>query len=181
MYIVGTGRRPGLERVVEFLERYDIPINVVTFEVFENRAGQKLFVRELSEAEVAPPSREKKIPSLDDLLAAADRYPTGSDFRKLLEAAKGHDLYPRPYTVSVMYTPPFNRTRTLFTVPANPRSDGLLRVYVSVEGFAEFYPLEEDEVSSIIGESGWRAMTSQEVKKFAAALGRLFDQVKEHE
>jgi hypothetical protein len=57
---------------------------------------------------------------LEELLAAGDRL----------------GLYPRPYAVSVMFTPPTNRTRMLFTVWPDT---GGMHLWVSADAFEEFF------------------------------------------
>ena len=44
--LVGAGIHPGLERVSEFLGRFGVPIEVVSFEVFELDGGPPLLIRE---------------------------------------------------------------------------------------------------------------------------------------
>lgn len=73
-----------------------------------------------------------------------------------------------------MYTPPSNRTRTLFTVWATPGAGRLLWVYIGPQAFAEFYPVTEECVTSLIG-AGWQKMTGADVETFVANLDRLFE------
>lgn len=179
MYVVGTSRQPGLERMVDFLaSAYQMPINVVTFEVFELESGERILLRELTEADLAPVEREtRKRVSLDDVLNLADRKGTGSDFRKVLAAAQRHGLYPRLWPTSLMYTSPSNRTRTLFTVWAEPKNENQLYAYICSEVFAEFYPVDEQTAFSILGDTGYRSMNPEEVDQFIEDLDRLFEKI----
>lgn len=181
MYVVGTGSYPGLERMVDFLSGvHDLPITVVSYEVFQVGDQQKILVRELTE----PETKEADITTsrtVEELCARAEGNGIGREFRMLLSAARQHGIYPRPYKVAIMYTPPSNRTRMLFTVRASTRSDGLLLLYFGAAAFAEFYPVDEETVRALFGEDGWRHMTMEDVEDFVGKLGRLFARMDEDE
>lgn len=183
MYVVGTGSAPGLERMIDYLSGiHEVPIALVSYDVFEVEDGQRILVRELTDAESgAPPRGEKPRPTVEDVCVQAEQAGVGEQFQMILDAAKRHNLYPRPYKRSVMYTPPSNRTRMLFTVWARPRAGGLLRVYVGSEAFAEFYPVLEEEVTSLLGPEGWQRMTTSDVEAFVAGLDRLFESTEQTE
>lgn len=179
MYAVGTGKDPGLDRIVEFLSGFQVPINVVSYQVFQLAAGQHILVRELTEAEAVPPSKARI--TVEQVCQLADTEGIGKQFRKILQAATSHGLYPRPWKLSIMYTPPTNRTRMLFTVWATKKSPGSLLSYVGPAAFAEFYPVTHEEVESLLGPDGWRESTAAEVDEFIAGLDRLFEIVAQHE
>jgi len=176
MYVVGTGSEPGLERMVDYLsETYDMPITLVSYEVFEIGGQQQILVRELTDLETSPPARSARPgPTVEDICAQAEQAGIGREFRMILDVASKHNLYPRPYKRSIMYTPPSNRTRTLFTVWATPGAGRLLWVYIGPQAFAEFYPVTEECVTSLIG-AGWQKMTGADVETFVANLDRLFE------
>lgn len=173
MYLVGTGKDPSLDRMVEYLSAFEVPINVVSYDVFQLEGGQQVLVRELTEAEAKPPSRARV--SVEQISRMADRAGIGERFRKILESSQRHDLFPRAYKQSIMYTPPSNRARMLFTVWAWTRADGSLRVYVGPEAFAEFYPVTADQVASLLGPDGLYWMGDSAVDQFVANLDRLFE------
>lgn len=181
MYVVGTGSYPGLERMVDFLSGvHDVPITLVSYEVFQIGDQQKILVRELTKPETMsgePPTSR----TVEQLCARAEQNGIGDEFRMILEAAREHGVFPRPYTGSIMYTPPSNHTRMLFTVKAWTRTDGLLQLYAGPEAFAEFYPVTVHEVSARLGEPGWQKMTTDDVAKFVANLHRLFQRIHEAE
>jgi hypothetical protein len=180
MFVVGTGRNPGIERMVDYLSgQFDVPINVVSYEVFDIEGGYPILVRELTESEAKPPGRPTL--TVPEICARADRVGIGKDFRTILGAAQRHGLYARPWKNAVMYTPPFNRNRTLLTANAWTLADGLLRLYVGSEAFAEFYPVTEETAVSTLGPQGWRLMTSSDVEEFVASLARLFESIEEAE
>jgi hypothetical protein len=179
MIIVGTGREPGLERMVAYLtERYEMPITMVTFEVFQLADGQQILLRELTESDFLPPEEgSKKQTVINALLTMANRYPTGASFHKLLEAAQGWGMYARPYKTSIMITPPNNRNRMLFTIWAEPKTGNVLRAYIDPAVFAEFYPISEEAARNFLGNSGWRTMSPAAVDEFIAGLGKLFEMI----
>jgi hypothetical protein len=113
------------------------------------------------------------------VILLADKYPTGKDFRKLFEVAQGHKMYTRPWKTSLMYTPPSNHTRTLFTVWAEPKAGDNLRMYVETSAFAEFFPISGESALSILGEAGYRSVNSAEVEAFISALDRLFESIEQ--
>ncbi|MBN1954815.1 MAG: DUF91 domain-containing protein [Anaerolineae bacterium] len=178
MYVVGTGRAPGLERMIDYLSRaHGVPVVLVSYEVFETAEGQRILVRELTDVEAKGAAVESPRPELEDLRAKAKRAGFGESFDLLLEAARRHNLYPRPYKWSLMVTPSENRARMLFTATVRPKSDGLLRVYVWPEAFAQFYSVAEEEAASLLGRAGWQKMTVEDVKAFVANLDRLLGSV----
>ena len=62
-----------------------------------------------------------------------------------------------------MFTSPQNKSRMLFTVWTQLNKDRKLKAYVGAEGFAEFYPIAEDEVRKFLGDDGWRFMSKDDV------------------
>lgn len=181
IFVVGTGRAPGLERMVDYLSgTFDVPISVVSYQVYETSEGQKILIRELTEPETRPPTPEPKpLTTVEQICSKADQHGTGREFRAILEAAQKHNLYPRPYKRSIMYTAPANRTRMLFTVWINSKTGGGPLVWISPEAFAEFYPLTEEEAASILGPRGERTMTYADMEAFLANLDRLFDRIEQ--
>jgi len=179
MYVVGTGISHGLDRMVDFLSgTYKVPITLVSYEVFQIGDGHKILVRELAEPETIihdPPP----IQPVEEICSRAQKNGIGKEFRIILDAAERHNLHPRPYRASIMYTSPSNRTRMLFTVRNWTQADGLLRLYFGAAAFAEFYPVTEETVRSIFGQDGWRYMTIEDVEAFVANLDRLFKEMGE--
>ena len=154
-YVVGTGSAPGLERMIDYLGGvHGVPIALVSYEVLEIKDGQRILVRELTEPEISLPTTEEHRLMAEDVCAVAEDAGIGSVFRMILDAARSHGLYARPYKRSIMYAPPVNRTRALFTIQAEPKADRLIRAWVGSKVFAEFYPVTEEAAISIIGEQG---------------------------
>lgn len=178
IYVVGTGRAPGLERMVDYLsQNFGMPINVVLYQAFEVEGEQRILARELTDLDTTPlPVSRKPQRSVEEICALADKAEVGREFRAVLEAIQKYSdhIHARPYKQSIMYTPKRHRGRTLFTVWARPKADGLLRVYVETGAFAEFYPVTDQTAKEILGSPGWRGMTPQDVDIFVQSLERLF-------
>jgi Holliday junction resolvase-like predicted endonuclease len=173
IFVVGTGKAPGLERMVEFLaQTYEMPINVVLYDVFATDDGQQILARELSEV-ILPPAAA----TVEIICKKADRAGVGKEFRAILEAAQRHGLHPRPYQQSIMYTPPDNHRRMLFTVWISPTANRLLQAYIGPGAFAEFYPVTEEKATQILGPDGYRDWTSDGVNQFIASLEQLFEEI----
>jgi hypothetical protein len=188
IFVAGTGRDPGLDRIAKFLSS-GLEINVVNFQVFEGERGQRVIVRRLTELDTdlgaiirpdtnaADRPEEKQESALKDLFAQADANGIGSEFRFLYKEITKHGLYPRLYKRSIMYTPPTNRSRFLITVWVKPRKDGALQTYVGPSAFAEFYPISEREARRHFGPDGWLYIPPSEVKSFIAELDRMFKKI----
>ena len=86
--LVGTSVDPGLERVVSYLSDYELPVSVVTFEVFVLASGEQLLVREVIEEQVVAPAGTSKQKSVDEIQRQAVTYGVGDEFRRLVAAAE---------------------------------------------------------------------------------------------
>jgi hypothetical protein len=178
LFVVGTKKAPGLGRMVSFLsERFNIPISLVTYDVYEISEGQQILTRELTESDDVA-IKPKDIPSIEQTCELAEKEGIGTDFKAFLEVAENFGLHKRPYKNSIMYAPPSKKTRVLFTVWAKP-SSGLLWLYVSPKAIAEFYPISEEEAKSYLGEDGYRKFNSSETKQFIEKLNQLFQSVEQ--
>ena len=86
---------------------------------------------------------------LQSVLAHAEAVGQRGVLEELLAAGGRLGLYPRPYVASVMFTPPTNRTRMLFTVW--PDTHGM-HIWVSADAFEEFFPeISADETRRRLG------------------------------
>lgn len=182
LFVVGTSKEPDLERIANYLSSHDIPINVVTYEVFELPSGERILLRELTDADQAAPEQpvQSQRPKLDDLEAIATQHGVGEEFRTLVQAAQKHDIYPRPYKRSVMFTPPNKRTRMLFTIRVWPNKRGNIWLYNGPAVFAEFYDVSAEEATRILGHDGWHEMDTAQIQQFARNLDVLFEQINRH-
>lgn len=182
IFVVGTGKAPDLERMVDYLSSYNIPISVVTYEVFELPSGERILLRELTDADQAAPEQPVQAQHLrlDDLEALARQHGVGEEFQILVQAAQKHDIYPRPYKHSVMFTPPNKRTRMLFTIRVRPNNRGNIWLYNGPAVFAEFYNVSAEEATRILGHDGWHEMDTAQIQQFARNLDVLFEQINRH-
>lgn len=115
------------------------------------------------------PGQERAIESLASI---ADQNGVGEAFRILIDASLDTRLYPRTSTSSIMYTPPNNKNRCLYTTWVSPRNEGL-NVYVATNTFPEFFDVSEQEATQLLGKEGWYAMTVDDAYRFAEALQQL--------
>jgi Holliday junction resolvase-like predicted endonuclease len=182
IFVVGTTQDQSLERMVDYLGGYDLPIQVVTYQVFALEGGQRVLLRELTEGDTtaAIPQVERgssQMNKVEEIRARAERQGIGEEFSLLYEAATRHGLYPRPYRRSIMYTPPQKRNRMLFTVWSDPQN-ALVQAYIGSEEFAEFNPsISAKEATAILGPEGWRNMTRAEVEGFVRALDQFYERL----
>jgi hypothetical protein len=179
MFVVGTGRDAGLDRMVTFLTgTYDIPISVVSYEVFATGAGQQILVRELNDVETSDTTGGRR-PSatLESVCAVADSHGVGPPFRSLLAGAERWGLYARAYKWSIMYTPPSNRARGLFTVWAVPKVAGTLPIYVDVPKFAEYWPSVADLAQEVLGPPEWRNASPADCEALISGLDKVFGSI----
>ena len=151
--LVGAGIHPGLERMNEFLSSFNVPISVVSFEVFELDGGLKLLIREVIEepAEQAPPGRKLRVETIRSWAADVG---VGRQFDRFVKIAEDAGLAVQPQRASVRIAPQANRTR--FLMYAQPRSGegGELYIQAGPKPFAEFFDhIDEQEAIDALGEA----------------------------
>lgn len=183
IFVVGTGRDAGIDRIMEFLsQRSQIPISAVTFEVFQLIDGQQVLVRQLTDVELESGDQPRAaVTTLDELRLRAERKGVGSQFRILVDAGIGSGLYPRLFPKCVMFAPPSRRSRALFTVWAKSSAPGEIVTWLGPEVVAEFYPITEEEVRGDLGDGGYRYFTGDTASAFAASLDRLFATIRDRQ
>lgn len=167
-YVVGVGTSPELDQFVDYLADHDITINVVAFEVFELAPGDKVLIPAVTEGQPQPEAKPSV--TMDDLQRLADNTGVGDELRIMREAAERNDIYPRLFKTSVMFAPPANKTRMLWTCWVKGDSDGM-RMYPSAEAFAQFCPVNEEEAWGFLGPDGWRHVRTGEAEAIAHGLG----------
>jgi hypothetical protein len=111
-------------------------------------------------------------PRLQSVLAHAEGVGQRIVLEELLAAGDRLGLHLRPYVESVMFTPPTNRTRMLFTV--TPETNGL-QLWVSADAFEEFFPeISADEARRQLGPAEEeRLLDETATGEFIAGLERL--------
>ena len=129
-----------MERVVNYLSQFQIPIRVVSFDVFQGPDGSRLLVREVldDEASPTPDRKDKKSRTIEEIGKVAESEGVGEAYQQIIAAATGSGLFCRPYKHSVMITPPSHKSRFLMLL--NPRPGQGLRTFHGANAFAEFIP-----------------------------------------
>jgi len=176
--VVGTGRTTGLNKLINMLsDKYKVPISAVVFDVFEMHGGKKILTRELTESDFThEPKSNTKLTSwnLQSLIEQAKDYDVDKEVIRILDVAKQHGLYAKPYAHSIMITPPQNKTRMLFTFWLKPGKDKTLKFYIGSDVFPDFYPISGKESIDLLGVPGRRLMTKADLGKFIQGLDSLF-------
>jgi hypothetical protein len=137
--------------------------------------GQLVLAREVTEQETAVPvarGRTKPVLSLSATMALAKQHGLQGSLQKALDTANELGLHVRPYKTSVMFAPPSNGSRMLFTVWAKPEK-GRIKAYVGIEPFTEFFPLRRAVVAQQIGPEGWRTFTPSSFARFLRGVKEL--------
>jgi len=178
VHLVGTGRAAGLEKVVRLLtEKYEVPITITAFEVFELVTGERVLTRETTEYDVITLPRSGTAsytpPTLEELMAAAEKKGFGVPLKSLYEHATALGLHTRLYTNSIMFAPPTHKTRMLFTIWVKGGPSGKLKSYVSPEALSEFYPISEEKAAELFGVDGWHYLSASDLSRFSAGLDQL--------
>lgn len=172
---VGTRRTSGIDTMLEFIVKKKIfPVTVVIFEVYQLPTGQRILLRELSEADLTPPLPAAKpindTASLEKLQKAADKTGIGTEFDLLVQAAQDLGFYIRPFVGSVMLTSPKNKTITLITASCYRKP---LRAWISPKAFPLFYPVTEEQSLELLGPEGWRQFDLAAIKQFVENMKTL--------
>ncbi len=175
LFIVGTGKAQGLERVIRFLAgRYGMPISVVLFDVFK-LDDRTLLAREVTEQETSNQvigTGLRRTPTVQSVLTLAEKYGTHDQLRKAVELAERIGLSIRPWKTSLMFAPQANRTRALFTLWVKPKK-GDMKAYVGIEPFIEFFPVDRADVEKRLGAEGWRMLTQTDFEELLLGIEAL--------
>lgn len=91
--------------------------------------------------------------------------------RAVVEGAVSNGLYPRPWKRSLMFAPPANRSRALFTLTI--RDDDQVDLWCAAEAFQTFYALEPAEVERQLGPAGPTTLQAEEVVALVDRLDEL--------
>ena len=89
----------------------------------------------------------------------------------VVEGAVRNGLYPRPWKRSLMFAPPANRSRALFTLTI--RDDDRVDLGCWGEAFETFYALEPAEVERQLGPPGPTSLQAEEVVALVDRLDEL--------
>ena len=117
--LVGVGVTADLERMQEFLGRFKMSIDVVSFEVFELAGGPRLLIREVTEEHADAPSRPRPERSVEAIRQRAAAERVLEPFDRFIGMSEDASLFVRPYTLS---TPGRMRSRSSSTSPSKRQS-----------------------------------------------------------
>ena len=176
-FVVGTQSAAGIHTMLEYMDReYHVPLTAITFEVYKLEDGQRILVREITEADTPkPPEKpQKNAPSIENVCKIADQKGTGQEFRLILEEASRLGFYPRPYVRSIMYTHPDHKARMLFTVWAHKKP---LMAYIGYEAFVDYYPVSTEQVADALGPAGYRDLDLEQARQLVAGLDKVISHV----
>ncbi len=157
--VAGAGVDPGLERVVGYLSNFEIPIRVVSFDVFRAPDGSNLLVREVFDDEaVGPVKKQRTVAEIGEIAVAEG---VDEPYRRIVEAAEAAGLFCRPYKWTVMLTPSSHKNRSLMVL--NPYPGHGLRIQASAEAFEEFFPeLSVPTIEELLGPSNVYSLLSKD-------------------
>lgn len=154
LLLVGAGIHPGLERVSEFLGRFGVPIEVVSFEVFELDDGPRLLIREAIDEPVRPPRSKHRL-TVDAIRARAVDAGVGKQFDRFVKMSEQAGLPVQPQRSSVRIAPPSDRRRFLMYASPGAGASGGLSIWVGPKRFAEsFSHIDEEEATAALGRYG---------------------------
>lgn len=177
LYVVGTkeDKSDGVDRISQLLKPH-ISVSSIFFQIYAMADGQRILLRERIDSDDGDTQKDisSPAPTLDSLTQQADSSVVGPDFRKFYDAATAFGLYPRLYKFCVMFAPQRSKNRVLFTVWTTPVNEKL-KVYVSAEAIAEFFPISIADATALIGADGFRELDHEAVDKFLSQLKQVFD------
>lgn len=168
--LVGTVADPGLERMAGFLSGFKVPIEIVTFDVFE-ADGVRLLVREVEDP-VDPGGPNQTAFSEAAVRGQAAQMGGEEILGELIQAGRNLGLHVRPWMYSITLTPPDRGKRTLFF--AKPKPAGHLQLGWHPNNITNLYPLTQADVDAALGRfENWATFGPSEVRAFVAAMGDL--------
>ena len=171
--LVGAGREQGLQRIVNFLAKFQLPISVVAFSVFQVAGAGHLLLRELTESEGALANAPSSMPSHESHVQTAMSHGIGDAFSSIIETATKLGLGSKSFKRCVMLAPPHNRNRALFTVWDTPDEPGKVTVWLGTEPFERAFEIPQEEVTKLLGPGEWRRLSADEVQQFVSGLKTL--------
>ena len=182
--LAGVTADAALLRITEMLNRsYSVPISVIELRAFETPGGDLLLAREETgnsdtSSESTPhkrPSQEQGVPESDRwtrVMQEADKYGMADALRSVRTAIEDAGLYARPYTRSVMITPPQQRGRYLAVIGFHGAGGSVMW---GADAVREFYPeVRLRHAERLLGATDVeRAVDAAELEKFGQAWKTL--------
>lgn len=170
--IAGTTIDPGLKRMVQFLENFDLPIRIVSYDVYGDAVRGQFLVREVTESSEQRLKSGASGYSVDRIRQVAIDSGSVTIFDEFIEFARDQGLYIRPWKKAITINPPFNRSLTLIYV--RPHRDNGLYLGHSEENWTSQYPIADEDVAETIGRWGnWRDYNEQGVRDYLAGFDAL--------
>ena len=152
LLLVGIGVHVGLERMIEFLGRFDVPVGVVNFEVFELEDGPQLMIREVMEepSNLPTPRRKYTVEAISQMARDAG---VSEQFERFVAMARDANLAVQPQRASVRVAPLANRTRFLmYASPSAGPGGGTLGIWAGPKQFAQWHSwIDEDDATDMLG------------------------------
>lgn len=185
LLLVGAGVHAGLERMNEFLERFDISVGVVSFEVFELEDGPKLVIREVTD-EPSKPTSPRQPYTIEAISQMARDAGVSKPFERFVVMAEKANLAVQPLSHSVRIAPQADRTQFLMSArPSVGPRGGKLGIWVGPEAFAKFYPwIDEAEAIHMLvpyDDDGYLAgELNERLDRIEQFLTKNFPQPKDH-
>jgi len=173
LMLVGVGVHPGLKRMKEFLERFEIPISVVSFEVFETDAGSTLLVREVIEevTEPAPPKTKRTVEKIRQMAKDAGVEGQLKRFMQMSEEA-GLAVVPQQMSIRIAPPSPHRRRYLMYASPYTDETTGIGGMVISATGseFIKYFPAIDQEKAK-----EFKIDDRFTVEKIEQALNRIRD------
>ena len=156
--LAGVTADASLLRITDYLSsRFEVPLSVVELRAFRTPTGDLLLAREETGTGAAADEGTSRaaVVSLDDrwtkVTAAAQQHGFVEALSALRLSVEEAGLFPRPYTRSIMLTPPTHRNRFLAVVGF---TGSRARIQYGSGELQEFYPsLQADAIERVLGPS----------------------------
>lgn len=173
--VAGAGVDSGLERLVDYLAAYDVPVRVVSFEVYEMPSGQRLLAREVIDedrpsARTVSASRYRTVEQIAELGGSPENIDA---FSRIVAAAESAGLALRPYINTLMIAPPQQRHRYLMALSPQPGRG--LKISHGPDAFEEFFPaLSASSVEDVLGPRGAKLYSGEELRERVTLIEGFF-------
>ena len=174
--LVGLAAEPSLLRIVEHLAtRHAVPVSVIELQAFSTPSGDVILAREETGSDAAVGTSATPSASLDErwtrVRSEAEQMGYGDALRGLERELADSEVFLRPYTRSVMLTPPTAKNRYVGAVTFVGTS---ARLAYGVPELLDFYPgLRGTPIEDVLGTPSPRLVSPDELIEFAAALRSL--------
>ena len=166
--LVGTIRDASLDRLVQYVGRFNIPLTIVSFKVFELPSGEQVLLRELADSEVElQQPRPSRVTTTDQVLARAEQKGIGVGFRAIKDAAtKLGCTHGLGRDASCMQIQPSATARCL-----RFGGTGGANIWQGTPTIAAFLGIKSQEAEQLLGQDGWRkGMSDSDLHEYADAL-----------